>query len=146
LHSPSHNGGVTDEYMWCTMGATDPMIIGGDYNRICYTNMIMLHCRICWFDTPHPQSRRRLSQDKIELKFFEQGLRQWLGETISVRVLYPRYHGPLVTAQRNLIQPRSLQRQMAGEPSTPDQICSHLSWLKRMDHQLKRARPRCDLY
>jgi hypothetical protein len=47
-----------------------------------------------------------------------------------VGVMYPGYREPVVTTQQIRIWPSSLQRQVAGEPCTPYQILSHLSWLK----------------
>jgi hypothetical protein len=41
------------------------------------------------------------------------------GSGATIRVLYPLYRGPSVTAQKIWIQPSSLQWKMVGEPCTP---------------------------
>jgi hypothetical protein len=46
---------------------------------------------------------------------------------------------------KNLDMTSSLQWKMAGEPSTPYQIRSHHSWLKRRGANLKRTKPECNL-
>jgi hypothetical protein len=68
-----------------------------------------------------------------------------VGSGATVRVLYPRYHRPSVTAQQIWIWPSSLQWQMIGEPSTLYQIWSQLTWL-RGGTTLKVTKQGCDLY
>jgi hypothetical protein len=62
----------------------------------------------------------------------------------SVRVLYPGYRRPPVTAQQIWIWPCFIQWKVVGEPRTPFRIWSQRSWMKGRDHQPKRTKPRHD--
>jgi hypothetical protein len=58
--------------------------------------------------------------------------------SLIVRVLYPGYHGPLITAQKIWIRHVSLQRLMTEEPNTPYRIWTHHPGLDGRDHQPKK--------
>jgi hypothetical protein len=74
----------------------------------------ILSCRYGELDTPH------------------------LSLSLIVRVLYPGYHGPSITAQKIWIRHVSLQRLMTEEPNTPYRIWTHHPGLDGRDHQPKK--------
>jgi hypothetical protein len=71
---------------------------------------------------------------------------RWMTQGLLSGSCTPNITGRRLRPKEIWIQPSSLQRQMIGEPSTPYQIWSLFSWLKGREQQLKRTKPRHDLY